>query len=173
MQNKIVIGIVLTFFTIALGVLVFRNEPLMVPPTTEQSVAENLIEQGDHNRMVQLLGEANAIQDLEEGGPYTVFVPTDEAFAKLPKETLTMFEDPNNINDTVRTEDNHVILGNYPASSFYNGMKLTTVNAEILTLTLKDNDWYINDKVKIVGRDLESNNGVIHSIDTVLMPKGL
>ncbi len=171
-MNKLITILVLTFFVLGISVVLFRNEPLFVTPTQEQSIANNIAEQKDQKQMVNLLKNSNATADFERGETYTVFAPTDQAFAKLPKETLTKLGNKkDNLEEIIRIEDNHTVLGNYPTSTFYDGMQLTTVNAEVITINKKGNEWYINNSIKIVGKDIKSNNGVIHSIDTVLLPK--
>lgn len=171
MHSKLPIGIVVIIFILGLVVISLRGESLLVTPSEQQALVANLAAQENQSSMVRLFQVTNATADYETGGPYTIFAPTDEAFAELPEQIRADLENLNNAEQLVAIENNHVVLGSYPSSVYYDGMKLTTTNAEVLTITEKDGEWYINDVAKVVGPTIKSNNGVIIPIDTVLLPQ--
>lgn len=171
-MNKIAIFVII-FFVICGAVLFAKKDAIFVTPTQTQSLAANLEDQPYYNEMALFIKTTSATADYEGEQTYTVFAPTDPAFAKLPKETLEMLRNRINYERNVKVEDNHVVIGDYPTSSFNDGMQLTTVHGEVITLTMKDGSWYINNAIKIVQPDITSKNGVIHGIDTVMLPKDL
>lgn len=164
---------VIGFFAIALAVVWAQRSILFVYPTESESIAANLATQQNFVNANQFLKDSWSADDYNKTGQFTFFAPTDEAFGKLPESTRAILDDKNNYEQNVSIEDNHVILGNYPTSSFSDGMKLTTVKGEIITINRKDNKWFINNSIEIVKPDIKSNNGVIHGINTVMLPKDL
>ena len=108
-------------------------------------------------------------ETLQGKGPFTVFAPTDEAFAKLPKGTLDDLLKPENKEKLAAILTYHVLPGEVMAADVKT-MKAKTVNGQSLDVMVEDGKVTV-DKAKVIMADVPASNGVIHAIDTVLMPK--
>jgi len=105
---------------------------------------------------------------LKSDGPFTVFAPTDDAFAKIPPQTLGELLQPENKEKLTAILTYHVIPGKVTAHDVANLNSATTLQGQALTISRQDG-VKIND-AKVIAPDVEATNGVIHVIDTVLMP---
>ena len=112
---------------------------------------------------------AGLVETLQGKGPFTVFAPTDEAFAKLPKGTLEDLLKPENKEKLAGILTYHVLAGKVMAADVKT-MEAKTVNGQKLNLAAEDGKVTVN-KAKVIMADVAASNGVIHAIDTVLMPK--
>lgn len=119
---------------------------------------------------VEIIGSETFLPD---DGPYTVFVPTDEAYDNLPAETLAALKGEANRKNLREVLLFHVVHGKYLSSDFKDGMKLTTVQGEKLTITKEDNYWVINGYSYIEMSDIASSNGVIHLATNYLIPESM
>ena len=121
--------------------------------------------------LVKALDVAGLTSTLEGVGPYIVFAPTDRAFEQLPKGALDELLKPANKNKLVDVLTYHVAQGKLPAAEVtkLNGKELTMLNGKPAKIEVKDGAVFI-DGAKILKTDIEASNGVIHVIDTVLMP---
>src|SRR5688572_8957734 len=120
--------------------------------------------------LVVAVKAAGLVETLQGKGPFTVFAPTDEAFAKLPKGTVEDLLKPENKAKLISVLTYHVVPGKVMAADVKT-MEAKTVQGESVKLKVADAGVTIND-AKIVKTDLVANNGVIHVIDTVILPKG-
>ncbi|HEX7863173.1 MAG TPA: fasciclin domain-containing protein [Verrucomicrobiae bacterium] len=120
--------------------------------------------------LVAAVKAAGLVETLQGKGPFTVFAPTDDAFAKLPKGTVEDLLKPENKEKLVSILTYHVVPGKVMAADVKT-MEAKTVQGESVKLKVADAGVTIND-AKIVKTDLVANNGVIHVIDTVILPKG-
>ncbi|RIW18501.1 fasciclin domain-containing protein [Algoriphagus lacus] len=107
---------------------------------------------------------------LKSEGPFTVFAPTNEAFAKLPAGTVENLLKPENKAQLVAVLTYHVVPGKVMSKDLKNGQKAKTVQGSEVTVTLKDGKAMI-DNATVVTADIEATNGVVHVIDTVILPK--
>jgi len=112
---------------------------------------------------------ADLVETLSGDGPFTVFAPTDEAFAKLPEGTVENLLKPENKADLIAILTYHVVPGKVMAGDISNGMTPATVNGGTLTIMTKDGVKV--DNAIVVAADVAADNGVIHVIDTVMLPK--
>ena len=112
---------------------------------------------------------AGLVETLQGKGPFTVFAPTDEAFAKLPKGKLEDLLKPENKKKLADILTYHVLAVKVMAADVKT-MEAETVNGQKLSLVVEDGKVTV-DKAKVVSTDVAASNGVIHAIDTVLMPK--
>jgi uncharacterized surface protein with fasciclin (FAS1) repeats len=119
--------------------------------------------------LVAAVKAAGLVETLQGKGPFTVFAPTDEAFAKLPAGTVEDLLKPENKEKLVAVLTYHVVPGKVMASDVKT-MEAKTVQGQPVKLKVSDAGVTIND-AKIVKTDLVANNGVIHVIDTVILPK--
>ena len=123
---------------------------------------------GTFNTLVAALDAAGKTAMLEEKGPYTVFAPTDEAFAALPKGTVENLLKPENKEMLGKILAYHVVKGEVMAKDVKT-MMAPTANGAQLDIKVKDGKVMVND-ANVVKADVKASNGVIHVIDKVLMP---
>jgi uncharacterized surface protein with fasciclin (FAS1) repeats len=107
---------------------------------------------------------------LKSEGPFTVFAPTNDAFAKLPAGTVENLLKPENKAQLVAVLTYHVVPGKVMSKDLKNGQKAKTVQGSEITVTLKDGKAMINNAT-MTAADIEASNGVVHVIDTVILPK--
>ena len=124
---------------------------------------------GSFNTLVAALKAAGLVETLQGPGPFTVFAPTDEAFAKLPKGTVEDLLKPENKAKLVAILTYHVVAGKVMAADVKT-MKAKTVNGQSLNLKVAAGAVTVNN-AKVVMTDVAASNGVIHVIDTVVLPK--
>lgn len=132
-----------------------------------KDIVDTAVSAGSFTTLVKAVQAAGLVETLKGPGPFTVFAPTDEAFAKLPAGTLDAL-----LKDTAKLKKiltYHVVSGKVMAADVKPG-KVTTVEGSSATVTAPGGSPMI-DKAKIVKTDIECTNGVIHVIDTVIMPK--
>jgi uncharacterized surface protein with fasciclin (FAS1) repeats len=146
-----------------------------------KNIVENAVNSKDHTTLVAAVKAAGLVDTLEGPGPFTVFAPTNAAFDKLPPGTVATLLKPENKAMLVKILTYHVVSGRYTAMDLMKMIKdgggvatLTTVEGEPLTVTLKGHDLLIHDVKGDVAHvtigDVIQSNGVIHVINTVLMP---
>lgn len=140
---------------------------VMVP---SKNIVENALGSSDHTTLVAAVKAAGLVETLSGTGPFTVFAPTNEAFAKLPAGAVDNLLKPEMKKDLTNVLTYHVVSGSYKSSDLKNGMELTTVQGQKIKLTEKNGEWWVND-AKITIPDVISSNGVTYVIDGVLMPK--
>ncbi len=131
-------------------------------------IVDTAIAAGNFSTLAKALTAAGLVDTLKGEGPFTVFAPTDEAFAKLPPQTLADLLKPENKAKLTSILTYHVVPGKVMASQVANISQATTVQGQSLKLDTKDG-VRIND-AKVIAADVEASNGVIHVIDSVLLP---
>ncbi|HPZ10332.1 MAG TPA: fasciclin domain-containing protein [Candidatus Eremiobacteraeota bacterium] len=119
--------------------------------------------------LVKALESAGLVDTLKSKGPFTVFAPTDEAFAKLPKGTLQDLLKPENKNKLKSILTYHVVSGEVFAKDVVKLYKAKSLQGQKITVKVK-NKVVMVDNAKVVKTDIKASNGVIHVIDTVIMP---
>jgi uncharacterized surface protein with fasciclin (FAS1) repeats len=135
-----------------------------------KDIVDTAVGAGDFKTLATALKAAGLVDALKEKGPFTVFAPTDEAFEKLPKEALESLLKPENKDKLVAILKYHVVSGNVKAADVVKLKEAKTLQGEKVKIMVKGDDVHV-DKAKVVKTDIEASNGVIHVIDTVLMPK--
>jgi uncharacterized surface protein with fasciclin (FAS1) repeats len=125
---------------------------------------------GSFNTLVTAVQAAGLVGTLKGAGPFTVFAPTDEAFAKLPAGTLEGLLKPENKAKLQAILTYHVVPGKVMAADVVNISTAKTVNGQSLAVTAR-NGTVMVDNAKVVKTDVVASNGVIHVIDTVVLPK--
>jgi uncharacterized surface protein with fasciclin (FAS1) repeats len=145
----------------------------MAPMAGSSDIVETAMAAGDFKTLVRLVKAAGLVDTLKGPGPFTVFAPTDAAFKKLPKGTVKMLlADPDKLKKILTY---HVLPAKVMAAD---AMAMTsptsppTVEGDTLQVTTADGKVMINGSATVVQADIECSNGVIHAIDTVLMPPG-
>jgi uncharacterized surface protein with fasciclin (FAS1) repeats len=132
-------------------------------------IIDTAVAAGSFNTLAAALTAANLIDTLKGAGPFTVFAPTDEAFAKLPAGTVESLL--NDIPKLTAILTYHVIAGQVMAADVMtmDGQAAATVNGATLAISTKDG-VKLNDTTNVVTTDIACTNGVIHVIDSVLLP---
>jgi len=133
-----------------------------------KSIVEIAVGSPDHTTLVAALKAADLVTTLSGPGPFTVFAPTNAAFAKLPAGTVESLLKPENKAQLVAVLTYHVVSGKVLAADVKPGT-VKTVNGKSAVVSVKGGAPYI-DAAKIVATDLEGTNGVIHVIDSVILP---
>lgn len=145
------------------------------PMYRTRNIVENAVNSKDHTTLVAAVKAAGLVDILSGKGPFTVFAPTNAAFSKLPAGTVETLVKPENKATLTRILTYHVVPGKMNASDLTNGKKLKTVEGEELIVknaggkvTLTDAK---GDTSTVTIADVNQSNGVIHVVDTVLMPR--
>ena len=142
--------------------------PTEAPAAEMMDIVDTAVAAGSFNTLVAAVQAAELVDTLKGEGPFTVFAPTDEAFAKIDKATLdSLLADPKG--QLAQILLYHVVPGKVMAASVMDGMEADTAQGGKVKFTVKDGAVMINDAM-IVSTDIEASNGVIHVIDTVIMP---
>ena len=136
----------------------------------EKTIVETAVGAGQFNTLVAAVKAAGLVDALSGDGPLTVFAPTDDAFAKLPKGTVENLLKPENKDQLVAVLTYHVVKGSYPAAKVLKNDSLKTLQGGSIAVKQDDKGAMVNDS-RILKTDIECSNGVIHVIDTVLLPK--
>lgn len=133
----------------------------------EADIVDTAVAAGDFTTLATALEAADLVDTLKGEGPFTVFAPTDAAFDALPAGTLDdLLADPEALAGVLTY---HVVEGEVLAADLTDGQEVETVNGETLTVSIDGDTVKINDAT-VTTADIETSNGVIHVIDTVLVP---
>ena len=147
-----------------------------------KNIVENAVNSKDHTTLVAAVKAAGLVETLQGEGPFTVFAPTNAAFENLPKGTVENLLKPENKKQLQAVLTYHVVSGKWNANDVMKMIKkgdgkakVTTVNGGYLWLMMKDGKVMIKDEsgniATVTIADVNQSNGVIHVIDTVLLPK--
>jgi len=138
----------------------------------EKDIVDTAVEAGSFKTLAAALKAADLIETLKSKGPFTVFAPTDEAFAKLPKGTVETLLNPQNKAKLAAILTCHVAVGKAKIKEAAMLKSIQTVNGASFTLAvnLADGSVFVGD-AKVIKTDIQCSNGVIHVIDSVLMPE--
>lgn len=136
---------------------------------SQMDIVDTAASAGSFNTLVAAVKAAELVDTLKGEGPFTVFAPTDEAFAKLPAGTLEDLLKPENKGKLQAILTYHVVPGKVLAADVVKLDSAKTVQGENVMIKVADNNVMI-DNAKVVKADIETSNGVIHVIDTVILP---
>ena len=135
-----------------------------------KDIVDTAISAGSFKTLTTALEAAGLVETLKGKGPFTVFAPTDEAFAKLPEGTLKSLLMPANKQKLKAILTYHVVAGNVKAADVIKLSSAKTLNGQSVTIKVVGGKVLINGAT-VVKADIAATNGSIHVIDTVLMPK--
>ena len=149
------------------------------PMFPSKNIVQNAVNSKDHTTLVAAVKAADLVDTLSGKGPFTVFAPTNDAFAKLPAGTVDILLKPENKGQLTQVLTYHVVPGRITAKDLMEMVEksggkamLKTVEGENLTVAIKDGQIWITDakgdSAKITIKNVMQSNGVIHVIDTVL-----
>ena len=134
-----------------------------------KDIVDTAVAAGQFNTLAAALEAADLVGTLKGDGPFTVFAPTDAAFAKLPAGTVESLLKPENRDKLVAILTYHVVPGKVKAADVVKLSEAKTVNGQDVAITVADNGVRIND-ANVIKTDIGASNGVIHVIDTVILP---
>jgi len=140
------------------------------PAQAADDIVDTAVKAGSFTTLVAALKAAGLVQTLEGPGPFTVFAPNDAAFAKLPKGTVEDLLKPDNKAKLTAILTYHVVPGKIMSGDI-KGKKMEVKTVEGSELAVDATDGVKVDNVKVVTADVVASNGVIHIVDTVLIPK--
>ena len=168
----------------ALAGVAYAENPMVggAPMFEDKNIIENAVNSADHTTLVAAVKAAGLVETLQGPGPFTVFAPTNDAFAKLPAGTVDTLLKPENKAMLAGVLTYHVVPGRISSRDLAGQIKaghgtamLTTVNGATLWATMKGDDIVLKDgkgdMSKVTQADVFQSNGVIHVVDTVVLPK--
>ena len=132
-------------------------------------IVDTAVAAGSFSTLAAALQAGDLVVTLKSDGPFTVFAPTDDAFAKLPEGTVENLLKPENKEQLVAILTYHVVPGKVKAADVVGLNSATTVNGADLSISVKDDMVFVND-AQVVSTDIMASNGVIHVVDTVILP---
>ena len=135
----------------------------------QADIVDTAISAGTFNTLAAALEAGDLVGTLKADGPYTVFAPNDEAFAKLPEGTVESLLLPENKDKLVAILTYHVVPGKVTAAEVVTMQTAPTANGDDLAIRVVDETVFIND-ARVVATDIGASNGVIHVVDTVILP---
>lgn len=152
------------------------------PMYANKNIVENAVNSKDHTTLVAAVKAAGLVETLQSAGPFTVFAPTNEAFGKLPAGTVENLVKPENKATLTKILTYHVVAGKFNAKDVIKAIKdgkgtaeLKTVSGGVLKASLKGNKVVLTDEnggtATVTIADVNQSNGVIHVIDSVVLPK--
>jgi uncharacterized surface protein with fasciclin (FAS1) repeats len=137
---------------------------------SKKDIVDTAVAAGDFKTLAAALQAAGLVDTLKEPGPFTVFAPTDEAFAKLPAGTVEDLLKPENKQKLISILTYHVVAGKVMAKDVVKLHEAKTVNGQDVKIMVEGGK-VMADNSNVVKTDIQCTNGVIHVIDTVLMPQ--
>jgi len=151
--------------------LVFLSSTALIASShAKMDIVDTAVKAGSFNTLVAAVQAAGLAETLKGEGPFTVFAPTDDAFAKLPAGTLDDLLKPENKDKLAAILTYHVVSGKVMAKDVMTMKEAKTVNGQSVMVSMEAETVMI-DNAKVVNADIECTNGVIHVIDTVVLPK--
>jgi uncharacterized surface protein with fasciclin (FAS1) repeats len=135
----------------------------------QADIVDTAISAGTFSTLAAALEAGDLVGTLKADGPYTVFAPNDEAFAKLPEGTVESLLLPENKDKLVAILTYHVVPGKVTAAEVVTMQSAPTANGKELAIRVADDTVFINDS-RVVATDIGASNGVIHVVDSVILP---
>jgi len=160
---KITQAMTIGLFTLALSMFAAAGHHGM-----KKDIVDTAVAAGDFNTLVTAVKAAGLVETLKGEGPFTVFAPTDAAFAKVPTDTLNALLADKAALANVLTY--HVVAGKVMAADVVKLSSAETVQGQAVSIEVKDGKVYV-DGAQVVTTDIKASNGVIHVIDAVILPK--
>ena len=156
--------------TTILGLIALTSFATADQKAPSKDIVDTAVAAGSFNTLAAALKAAGLVDALKGDGPFTVFAPTDAAFAKLPKGTVETLLKPENKSKLVDILPYHVVSGSVPAKTAVTLNKATALNKKAISLGIKGDSLYLNGNAKVSKADVNASNGVIHVLDNVILP---
>ena len=138
--------------------------------TGNKNIVDTAVAAGSFQTLTKALQAADLVDTLKGQGPFTVFAPTDEAFAKLPAGTLDDLLKPENKDKLRAILTYHVVAGKIPSAKVVTLSSAKTINGQELKITVMGGNVMVNN-AHVVKTDISASNGVIHVVDAVILPE--
>ena len=138
--------------------------------TTDKNIVDTAVAAGNFKTLAAALGAAGLVDTVSGAGPFTVFAPTDAAFAKLPAGTIENLLKPENKDQLTAILTYHVVQGKVMAADVVKLSEAKTVNGKTLKVKVNGGNVMIDDAT-VTSTDIAASNGVIHVVDSVMIPK--
>ena len=132
-------------------------------------IVDTAVAAGDFTTLAAALQAGGLVDTLKSDGPFTVFAPTDAAFAKLPEGTVETLLLPENRDQLVEILTYHVVPGKVMAADVVTLSSATTANGSDVSIRVQDQAVFVNNS-RVIATDIGASNGVIHVVDTVILP---
>ena len=161
---KLTSSFIITLFLVV-GVVTFS----VAGKHDSKDIVDTAVSAGQFNTLAAALTAAGLVETLKSPGPFTVFAPTDEAFAKLPEGTVEDLLKPENKDKLIAILTYHVVPGEVGSAEVVKLTEAKTVNGEMVDIKVVDSKVMI-DNATVIKPDVKAKNGVVHVIDTVLIP---
>jgi uncharacterized surface protein with fasciclin (FAS1) repeats len=155
--------------TVSMAALV-ATMTMSTAQASEMDIVDTAISAGDFETLVAAVQAAGLVDTLKSDGPFTVFAPTDAAFAKLPDGTVETLLQPENRDQLVAVLTYHVLPGSVMSSDIA-GKMLDAETVQGSSVSIDARDGVTVDEATVVTADIAATNGVIHVIDTVILPE--
>jgi uncharacterized surface protein with fasciclin (FAS1) repeats len=168
-MKRIILGIGLVL-ALALGAAACGGDDESTDTETAD-IVDTAVAAGSFETLTSLLESSGLAETLKGEGPYTVFAPTDEAFAKVPQDALDSLTDPANAAELEQVLLYHVAEGDVASSDLSDGQEIETLQGGTLAVAIGDDGTVNIGAATVTQPDVEASNGVIHVIDTVLLPE--
>jgi len=183
LNSRKILFAVVAAFTLSVAAASAQKDPEVggAAMYANKNIVQNAMDSQDHTTLVAAVKAAGLVQTLEEPGPFTVFAPTNEAFNKLPAGTVDTLLKPENKDQLTKVLTYHVVAGKVTAKDLMKMIKsgggkaeLKTVEGGTLTATMQDGKVMLTDEkggmATVTIANVYQSNGVIHVVDSVLLP---
>lgn len=167
---RVALSGVLAFGIAGAGVVLSPSPAVAAEKAAAKDIVDTAVGAGQFKTLAAALTAAGLVDTLKGAGPFTVFAPTDEAFAKLPSGTVENLLKPENKDKLVAILTYHVVPGKVTAAEVTKLTEAKTVNGKAVKIAVKDGKVMIN-AATVAKADVMASNGVIHVIDTVIIPE--
>ena len=157
---------------IALVFLLAAFPLIQLSVAAEKDIVDTAVSAGSFKTLVAAVKAAGLVQTLKGKGPFTVFAPTDDAFKKIPQDMINALLKPENKDKLTAILTYHVVAGKVMAADVVKMKAAETVNGQMVSINVKGKTVMI-DNAKVIKTDIKCSNGVIHVIDTVILPKDI
>lgn len=182
---KIVSKLATAVAALTIATAVYAENPMVggAPMFETKNIVENAVNSADHTTLVAAVQAAGLVETLQSPGPFTVFAPVNDAFAALPAGTVDTLLKPENKDTLVKVLTAHVVAGDWSAAEIARRARASSdgfyhfnaVSGDALSAQVKGNKVYIYDESGnaslVTIADVNQSNGVIHVVNTVLVPK--
>lgn len=158
------------YVMICLALLLALNFSSNAFADSKKDIVDTAVAAGDFKTLAAALQAAGLVDTLKGQGPFTVFAPTDEAFAKLPPGTVEDLLKPENKQKLISILTYHVVAGDVMAKDVVKLHEAKTVDGQDVKIMVDNGKVMVND-ANVIKTDIQCTNGVIHVIDTVLLPQ--
>jgi transforming growth factor-beta-induced protein len=156
--------------SIAAGGVLGIAVDVAIAADTDRDIVDTAIAAGEFKTLAAALTAADLIDTLKGEGPFTVFAPTDEAFSKLPAGTVENLLKPENLDQLTAILTYHVVPGAVTADQVVDLTEAATVNGQSIDISVAASNVMVNGAT-VVAADIMASNGVIHVIDSVILPE--